>query len=194
MQADPEALVVSQDEAHFTQRSTVTARLVKRGSRPRVASYPGRAKVSLSGFVGVGANNGRLFIASPERFTWESTIASIRSYLATVDSKDKRKIWMILDNAPLPRKAKRLIGEEDEYKEIGERVSFLDIPPYSPDLKPIEQVWRVARREVTHNRFFSSRDNEKQELEAWFAALAAPNQKLARLCTFHFKLETPDYS
>ena len=114
MQADPKVLVVSQDEAHFTQRSTVTARLVKRGSRPRVASYPGRAKVSFSGFVELCADNGRLFIDSPERFTWESTIASIRGYLATPAPEDTRQIWMILDNAPWHRKAKRLIREQAE--------------------------------------------------------------------------------
>ena len=187
-------LVVSQDEAHFTQRSTVTARLVKRGSRPKVASFPGRAKVSLSGFVELGADNGRLFIDSPERFTWATTIASIRGYLATSAPEDKRGIWMILDNAPWHRKAKRLISELEEYRDIRERVSFLDIPPYSPDLNPIEQVWRVARREVTHNRFFPSIDDEKRVLEAWFAELATPNEKLARLCTFRFMLEKTDHS
>ena len=123
--------MVSQDEVHVTQRSTVTARLVKRGSKPRVASSPGRAKVSLSGFVELGANKGRLFIDSPERFTWETTMASFKCYLATLGSKDKRWIWMILDNAPRHRKAKRLIGVEEEYRDKSERVSFLDIPPYS---------------------------------------------------------------
>ena len=186
--------MVSQDEVHFTQRSTVAARLVKRGSRPKVASYPGRAKVSFSGFVELGADKGRLFIASPERFTWETTIASIRGYLATLAPEDTRQIWMILDNAPWHRKAKRLIREQTEYQDIRERVSFLDIPPYSPDLNPIEQVWRVARREVTHKRFFSSIDEEKGELEAWFAELATPNQKLASLCTFQFKHEKQDHS
>ena len=181
--------MVSQDEVHFTQRSTVAARLVKRGSRPKVTSYPGRAKVSFSGFVELGADKGRLFIDSPEPFTWETTIASIRGYLATLAPEDKRQIWMILDNAPWHRKAKRLIREQTEYQDIRERVSFLDIPPYSPDLNPIEQVWRVARREVTHNRFFSNINDERRELEAWFAELAAPNKKLATLCTFQFGLK-----
>ena len=165
----------------------MTAKLVKRGSRPKVASYPGRAKVSYSGFVELGEGNGRLFVDSPERFTWETTIASIEGYLATVDPGDGRRIWMILDNAPWHRKAKRLIREADEYERIRERVSFLDIPPYSPDLNPIEQVWRVARREVTHNRFFPSIDDERRELDEWFAELAEPNEKLASLCTFDFE-------
>ena len=178
--------MVSQDEVHFTQRSTTAPKLVKRGSRPRVASYPGRAKASYSGFVELGKDNGRLFVDSPERFTWETTVASIRGYLSTVGEGDGRRIWMILDNAPWHRKAKRLIREDDAYADIRGRVTFLDIPPYSPDLNPIEQVWRVTRREVTHNRFFATMDDERRELEAWFGELAAPNEKLASLCTFDF--------
>lgn len=184
--ADPSALVVSQDEAHFTQRTTVTAKLVKRGSRPKVASYPGRAKVSYSGFVEIGEGGGRLFVDSPERFDWETTIASIRKYVAALGPGETRRVWMILDNAPWHRKAKRLISEEEEYADIRGRVSFLDIPPYSPDLNPIEQVWRAARREVTHNRFFASVADEKRRLDEWFAGFSEPNQKLANLCTFNF--------
>ena len=101
---------------------------------------------------------------------------------------------MILDHAPRHRKAKRLIGEREEYRDIRERVSFLEIPPYSPDFNPIEQVWRVACREVTHNRFFSSIETEKRELDAWFGGLAVPNEKLARLCTFQFGPEKTSHT
>ena len=37
-------------------------------------------------------------------------------------------------------------------------------------------------------------DNERRELEAWFAELAAPNQKLASLCIFLFRLEKSHHS
>ncbi|HOB44150.1 MAG TPA: transposase, partial [Bacillota bacterium] len=30
------------------------------------------------------------------------------------------------------------------------------LPPYSPELNPIERVWRITRRQVTHNRYFAS--------------------------------------
>ena len=30
------------------------------------------------------------------------------------------------------------------------------LPPYSPELHPIERFWRVLRRRATHNRLFAS--------------------------------------
>lgn len=47
-------------------------------------------------------------------------------------------------------------GEEHalEYSEISASVTFVKLPPYSPDFNPIEQVWRITCRENTHNVFF----------------------------------------
>ncbi|WP_406042493.1 transposase [Succinimonas sp.] len=71
---------------------------------------------------------------------------------------------MVLDNAPWHKKAIRLIWEEElpEYQDIRDKMTYISMPPYSPDLNPIEQVWRITRREMTHNRYFPSRiDLEK---------------------------------
>ena len=61
-----------------------------------------------------------------------------------------------MDNAPWHKKAIRLIETEKnpEYADILEQVLFVKLPPYSPDFNPIEQVWRITRRENTHNVFF----------------------------------------
>ena len=63
-----------------------------------------------------------------------------------------------MDNAPWHKKTKRLICDEclPEYADILKNVVFIKLPPYSPDLNPIEQVWRITRRENTHNTFFAS--------------------------------------
>lgn len=65
---------------------------------------------------------------------------------------------MILDNAPWHKKAIRLIWKEarDEYADIRNEMEYLSLTPYSPDLNPIEQVWRKTRHEKTHNRYFAS--------------------------------------
>ena len=55
LMSDPNAVIVSQDEVHFQQQTTVTGKLVKRGSRPTVKSFPGKNKVSYSGFVVLGS-------------------------------------------------------------------------------------------------------------------------------------------
>ncbi|MBQ6121406.1 MAG: transposase, partial [Clostridia bacterium] len=40
------------------------------------------------------------------------------------------------------------------------------LPPYSPDLNPIEQVWRITRREKTHNRYWKNLDSLVATLDA----------------------------
>ena len=80
----------------------------------------------------------------------------------------------------------RLIWTEqlEEYADIQEKMDYLSLPPYSPDLNPIEQVWRKTRREKTHNRFFSAISKLINVLDDYFAQFFMPNDQLKSLCSF----------
>ena len=73
------------------------------------------------------------------------------------DPKGKKHA-VVMDNASWHKAAKKAIGSgrlrHPAFYVISDYVVFIDMPPYSPDLNPIEQVWRITRREFTHNRFF----------------------------------------
>ncbi len=62
-----------------------------------------------------------------------------------------------MDNAPWHKKAIRLIADEhlDEYSDVFDKIEFIKLPPNSPDLNPIEQIWRITRRENTHHQSLS---------------------------------------
>ena len=187
--SDPRNIIVSQDEAHFQLGTNVTGMWFPKGCTPVVGSAPGRESVPYSGFVILGKGNGHLFVTKPNRFTYETTIQSIRDFLVAYPMPAACKLYMILDNAPWHKKAKRLIRDDSnpEYQDIRERVEFLDIPPYSPDLNPIEQVWRITRREVTHNRYFPDLATLGATLDAYFKHYEHHTEKLANLCTFNFE-------
>lgn len=91
-----------------------------------------------------------------------------------------------MDNAPWHKKTKRLICDESlpEYADILKNVVFIKLPPYSPDLNPIEQVWRITRRENTHNTFFASISILEMTIDESFNSWAAPNDQLKSLCSF----------
>ena len=124
------------------------------GSRPKVKSAPGRQSVASGGFVIPSA--GKLRVSKPGRFAYETVVASIRDFPANNPLPDGVKYCTVMDNAPRHRKAKRPIQENLNgiYQDIVDKVAFVYLPPYSPDLNPIEQVRRVVRREATHNRCF----------------------------------------
>ena len=177
-------ILVYQDEVHFQIQTTVTAGWYKKGSAPKVKSFPGRFKTSYSGFV--IPESGVLFTAKPEKFNYESTIDSIRAFITAHPVPEGKKYALVMDNAPWHKKVMRLVDTEKlpEYEDIRKSISFIKLPPYSPDLNPIEQVWRITRRENTHNVFFASLPALEETVDSAFKAWSIPNNQLKTLCTF----------
>ena len=176
--------LVYQDEVHFQIQTTITTGWFKKGSKPRIKSYPGRLKVSYSGFV--IPQTGELFTSKPDKFNYETTIASIREFLASHPISEGKKYAIVMDNAPWHKKAIRLIATErqEEYADIYDKVEFVKLPPYSPDFNPIEQVWRITRRENTHNVFFPDLSTLQAAVDSAFEFWNKPNTQLASLCSF----------
>jgi transposase len=55
------------------------------------------------------------------------------------------------------------------------RLRPLSLPPYSPNLNPIERVWRMTRRQVTHNRYFESLNQLVDSMECFVNFLKRAN-------------------
>ena len=181
---DPSRIVVFQDEVHFSIQATITRQWAPKGSEPKVKSYPGRKNASYSGFV--IPETGQLWVDEPNWFNFETSLASIRGFLESCPPKEGKKYCIIMDNAPWHKKAKRLIRENinGEFNDILDKVEFITMPPYSPDLNPIEQVWRITRKKKTHNRFFKDLETLKGVVGGFFESLSVPNDTLKTLCTF----------
>ena len=72
---------------------------------------------------------------------------------------------MILDNARYHR-AQDL---KPFFAKNQSRIQRAFLPPYSPELNPIERVWRITRRRVIHNRYFPNMENLEEALVNQFA-------------------------
>ena len=125
-------------------------------------------------------------MTKPARFNYETVIASIREFITAHPVPEGKRYALVMGNAPWHKKVIRLVEteEQSEYEDIRKSVAFVKLPLYSPDLNPIEQVWRITRRENTHNVFFSNIKNLAETVENAFLAWAKPNQQLVTLCSF----------
>lgn len=56
------------------------------------------------------------------------------------------------------------------------------LPPYSPELNPIERVWKLTRRLFLHNRYFGFLETVVEAVERQFQTWTDPNEALHRLC------------
>ena len=84
----------------------------------------------------------------------------------------------ISDNAPYHRSKLHLEWRNQQAPQVG--LDFL--PPYSPDLNPIERIWKLTRRLCLHNRYVGFLESVAAAVEDQFADWTKPNDALRRLC------------
>ena len=89
-----------------------------------------------------------------------------------------KKMVIVLDNACY-RHAKLLAPLLHKHRK---HLALLFLPAYSPQLAPIERVWKLARRLATHNRYFVTLDEVLVAIESYFDRWIKPNAVLRRLC------------
>lgn len=89
-----------------------------------------------------------------------------------------KKMVIVLDNARYHH-AKLLAPWLHQRRQD---LALVFLPPYSPQLAPIERVWKLARRLATHNRYFSTLDDVLMAVDSCFDQWRKPNSVLRRLC------------
>jgi len=173
---DPQIRIYAEDEVHFQQRTSVVRMWWPRGSQPEIPSAPTRAQIGYWGAVDIKA--GSLCMAPEEgKFNWITFQGFLEDFLRR-KYRSGQELAMIIDNAGYHKKKELW----PFFAENRNRLRMLWLPPYSPDLNPIERVWRLTRRQVTHNRYFESIGCLRESLERFFWFMRTPNMVLRSLC------------
>ena len=183
-QEAPEAIIVYQDEVHYRVQTTIAAAWAKIGSTPTVKSNPSLKGVAYSGFL--MAKTGRLVVMKVDWFNYATTIEALREFRKHLHLRYGQKIYLVMDNASWHKKAKKVICSDEEYADLRESIEFIPMPPRSPDLNAIEQVWKLSRRDVTHNRYWPSLSELTDTLDDYFMSFQKPNTTLEKLCSRNY--------
>jgi transposase len=107
-----------------------------------------------------------------------ATFWSFLRQLENASQEAGRRVIVIIDNAKYHH-AKLHAGWRQEQQG---RFSLDFLPPYSPELNPIERVWKRTRRNRLHNVYFPKLTLVVEAVEGQFAKWSEPNAELARLC------------
>lgn len=166
------------DECHFQQHgSRLAAWFPPEEKDPVVKHAPVRSKVGIIGAV--RANDGTLITCEYDKFNAQ-TIESFLTEL--VKHRDEHKTMIvILDNARFHHA--KALSQWLEQHFLFFHLDFL--PPYSPELNPIERVWKLTRRLCTHNQYFDQIDELRHSIFTKFREWYHPNQILVQLCAIN---------
>lgn len=134
------------DEARFGQKGTLTKQWAQRGSRPTVIKQTRYANAYMYGAVDplTGAS-AALLAAHVNTATMNEFLKILSSEIAPEDH-----VVLILDRAGW-HMSKNL--------RVPANITFLHLPPYSPELNCIERLWLHIKSHYLSNRIFSDYDH-----------------------------------
>lgn len=143
---------------------------------PVLLHHPTRKSVGYFGAVRL--RDGKFVHQREEsRFNGDTFFGFLKQ-LHRASSHAGRQVIVILDNASYHHG--RVHKEWRDQASPGFALQFL--PPYSPALNPIERVWKLTRRQATHNQYFDSLAAIAKSVEHQFALWRPGHVTLRRLC------------
>ncbi len=160
-----------QDEARVGQQGTLTRVWAERGSRPPAPRDRRYEWAYLFGAVcperGVGAGLVLPF----------ANAAAMTLHLAEIGNRvaPGAHAVVVLDGAGWHKLGGRL--------HVPDNLTLLPLPPYSPELNPVELIWQFLRQNHLANRVFDGYDAIVDACcSAWNALMAAP-ERIASIAT-----------
>ena len=141
---------------------------------PVVLHAPTRKSVALFGAVNL--RGGQMICHFNPLFEAQSFCAFLKALLRR--RAHGQQMIVILDNAPYHHAAV-LAGWLRDNRTV---LKLLFLPPYSPELNPIERVWKLLRKLCTHNEFFPELELLQNALTQQLIKWWKPNSVLRRLC------------
>ena len=144
------------------------------GEQRIIPTYGKHEGVKLVGFLDY--ETGKVYVEEHSRYDAEVFLQFLKN---TMSLYENGKIIMILDNAKIHH-AKLL---SPFLEEMQGRLELIFLPPYSPNLNKIEELWRWLKDSVINNVFFSCKKEIEQAVSKFIDWInTIPQTVIDRLC------------
>jgi transposase len=146
---------------------------------PVLLHHPTRKGVGYFGAVRL--RDGKLVFQKEEEKFNAMTFHAFLKRLRQASSRSGRRVVVITDNAKYHHA--RLHADWRRQQEPKFILDFL--PPYSPDLNPIERLWKLTRKLSLHNRYFPTLEDLIQSVESKFSEWTSGSEVVRKLCAIN---------
>ena len=177
---DPQFDLWAIDEVHFQQHGSRSRMWVAPEIKDPVLMHePTRRKIGYFGAVRL--RDGK-FVSrrEPGKFN-AGSFAKYLKQLRKASCQSGKKVVVIIDNA----RYHHAIMLKEYLPKCSDRFNLIFLPPYSPDLNPIERVWKLTRRCSTHNQYFPSLESLPSAVETKFDEWTTRSRVLKKLCAIY---------
>jgi len=158
-----------EDEARFGQQGTLTRVWARRGSRPRAVRPQGR--ISLYAMTAVCIAKGAVSAMLASGLDTEVLNAFLRQLARELPAG--AHAVLIWDGAGYHTGAGL---------EVPASISLILLPPYSPELNPVENLWHYLRSHHWSNRAYRDYEDLQSEAARSLGAVCLDSEKIKSIC------------
>jgi len=166
------------DEFSLSNTATIGYKWSTRGQQPGIiAKQRGRER-----YTGIGSYNydtGQITVSFHEKGNHKSFKKHLKKLL--YQYRAYSKIILVIDNVRYHH-AKLL----KLWLQKHPKLEIVYLPPYSPELNPIERAWWYMRKKITHNRFVNTLSERKSVFWKMFSHFTKPNEELKNVCEVNY--------
>ena len=171
-------LVYFADSTHPMLNPILSSGWIRKGKEYEVKTNSGRQRVNINGAIEMKTLN--VVSRSCKRVNGSSMCDLLRAI--RLKHPKARKIHLILDNAPY-NKSNQV---RDLAREL--KIKILYLPAYSPNLNPIERLWKFMKKKVMANRYYPDLETFQKELMLFLRGIRKHRQELSTLITDNFHI------
>ena len=171
-------LVYFADSTHPMLNPVLSSGWIRKREEFEVKTNSGRERVNINGAIEINT------LSVVSRSCKKVNGQSMSDLLRAVRKRHpkERNLYMVMDNAGYNKSYQ----VQDLAEELGIRIMYL--PPYSPNLNPIERLWKFMKKKVMANTYYPDVKTFQQELMLFLRGIRKHKQELSTLITDNFHL------
>jgi transposase len=151
------------DGVHPTHNTQLAYGWIRKGFRKEICANSGRSRLNLSGAIDLISK--KLHIQEDVTLNGDSTISFLKKIEAAYPNKNK--IHLFSDNARYYKN--KAVKKHLEHSKI--ILHFL--PPYSPNLNPIERLWKWMKERVMYNTYYEYFEDFKSAIIGFLESVSS---------------------
>lgn len=156
------------DGVHPTHNTKPTYGWIQKGERKEIPTNTGRRRVNLSGAVDIVS--GKVLIREDETLNATATIDFLK--MISIAYPEAETIHIFCDNAKYYR-------NKNVYEYLTtSKIKMHFLPPYSPNLNPIERLWKFMNERVLYNKYYEKFADFKEAVFGFLETLFDPPKDL----------------
>lgn len=158
------------DGVHPTHNPKPTYGWIRRGERKEILTNTGRQRLNVSGAIDITSR--KVLVREDVTLNSSSTIALLKELEAAYPYI--RKIHVFCDNAKYYR------NKDVQAYVKSSKLEMHFLPPYSPNLNPIERLWKFLNEHVLYNVYYEKFADFKESVLGFLQSLFDPSVELKK--------------